>query len=217
MLTLKIGTRPSPLAVKQAEEISSLLPEISIKIITIETKGDMDKTTPLSQMEGTDFFTREIEEALISGSIDTAVHSAKDVEDITPELLSIAAITKSISSYDCLVSRRGDTLETLPARSVIGTSSQKRKDAVFKFRSDLIVKDIRGDIDERLQQLDEGAFDAIIVAHAAMIRLGYEARITQIIPKEIVEPHPLQGRLAIQVRSDRTDLMKIFKERIDAV
>lgn len=215
MLTLRIGARPSKLAVKQVEEISSKLPRIHFKTVGIVTEGDRDKVTPLSETEGTDFFTRELEDALLSGRIDVAIHSAKDLEATPPDGLIIVATTASISSYDCLVSRRGEPLEALPAGSIIGTSSIERKGSILSFRKDLIVKDIRGDIDERLEQLDKGDFDAIIIAHAALIRLGYEARATQIIPKELIEPHPLQGRLAAQVRRDRKDLIDIFG-RIDA-
>jgi len=214
MHVLKIGTRPSRLALKQVREISKALPSIFFKVVEISTKGDRDKTTPLSQLEGTDFFTREIEEALIHGWIDAAVHSAKDIESIAPEELALAATTASVSPYDCLVSKNGLSLRSLSSGAVIGTSSQKRREAVLKFRKDLAVKDIRGDIDERLAQLDRGEYDAVIVAHAAMIRLGYEARIAEIISLDIVQPHPLQGKLAVQVRRDRRDLIELFG-RID--
>jgi hydroxymethylbilane synthase len=101
-------------------------------------------------------------------------------------------------------------LDKLPYGASVGTSSRKRKVAVTYFRPDLTVKDIRGNIGERLKQLDDGKFDAVIIAHAALIRLGLEYRITQIVPKEIMEPHPLQGSLAVQVRRDRKDLIRIF-------
>jgi len=211
MLTLKIGSRPSPLAIKQAEEIESLLPSVRFEAVRIDTCGDKDKTSSLAGREDSDFFTREIEEALLDGRIDAAVHSAKDLERVMPRELCIAATTCSISHFECLVSKEGHALEKLPAGAVVGTSSRKRKEAVLRFRPDLAVKDIRGNIDERMKQLDDGKFDAVIIAHAALIRLGLEDRIAQIIPKEIVEPHPLQGRLAIQVRKDRKDLQEIFR------
>lgn len=208
---LKIGTRPSQLAIRQVEEIRSLLPKIRFKVFPIETAGDRDKLTSISDAEGSDFFTHEIESALLAGRIDAAVHSAKDLEEKTPDGLVVAVITPSISPYECLVSRAPyKTLATLPYRSVIGTSSRKRKEAVLKFRKDLIVKDVRGNIGERLAQLDRGYYDAIIVAHAALIRLGLEDRISEIISPDIIEPHLLQGRLAVQVRRDRTDLIEMF-------
>jgi len=208
---LKVGTRSSRLALRQVEEIECLVPFVRFEIILIDTIGDRDKITPLSKIKGKDFFTRDIEEALLTGRIDVAIHSAKDLEEIMPEGLTIACMTVSISSHECLVSRNGKSLRDLPPLSRIGTSSQKRKEAILKYRNDLVVKDIRGNIDERLAQLDRGDFDAIIVAHAALVRLGLEDRISQVIPETIIEPHPLQGALAVQVREDRQDLIDAFR------
>jgi hydroxymethylbilane synthase len=208
---IKIGTRPSALAIKQAEEIAGYIPHLRVVIVPIKTAGDNDKATALFGGEDSDFFTREIEESLLRGEIDAAVHSAKDLESNMPEGLIIAAMTCSLSFFECLVSRGNLSLKELPPASRIGTSSIKRREAVLRFRNDLVVEGIRGDIDERLAQLDSGAFDAIIIAHAALIRLGYEDRIAEIIPREIVEPHPLQGRLAVQTRREREDLLNIFR------
>ncbi len=212
---LRVGTRPSLLAIKQVKEIEGLLPSIRFEVITIATEGDRDKRTPIYRIEGSDFFTRQIEEALLENRIDAAIHSAKDLEDDIPEELMIAAITKSISPYDCLVSHDKKTLRQLRKGAVVGTSSSKRRESTLKYRDDLIIKDLRGDIDERLKKLDNGEFDAIIVAHAALIRLGYEERIAEIITKDMIGPHPLQGCLAVQIRRDRKDLLRIFR-RIDA-
>ncbi|MCK9554346.1 hydroxymethylbilane synthase [bacterium] len=211
MHTYKAGTRPSPLALKQVEEIQKRLPSISLETAVIRTRGDKDKVSSLWNEQETDFFTREIESALLGKSIDIAIHSAKDIEIDMPAGLVIAAITSSISPFECLVSRDNFSLRNLKSGAIVGTSSRKRKVALTGFRPDLVVKDIRGNIDERLKQLDDGRFDAIIVAHAALIRLNLEHRITKIIPKEIMEPHPLQGCLAVQIRSDRQDLLSIFR------
>jgi hydroxymethylbilane synthase len=200
---------------KQVDEVKRLLPSIRFDVVSIETGGDKDKLTPLSAIDGADIFTREIESALLSGFIDAAIHSAKDLEEDPPAGLMIAAMTKSISPYDALVSKDNLTLEGLPSGAVIGTSSIKRKNDILNFRSDLVVKDIRGNIDERLRQLDDGHFDAVIIAYAALVRLGYQDRAVEVISSDIVAPHPLQGRLAIQIRSDRVDLAEIFR-RIDA-
>lgn len=209
-MILKVGTRPSRLAIRQVEEIAGAVGFIRFEIAPIWTAGDKDKTTPLFKTEGSDFFTREIELALLNGDIDIAVHSAKDMEEAPPAGLTIAALTRSISPYECLVSKDNRTLGQLSAGAIIGTSSRKRKDALIAYRGDFIVKDIRGDIEERLGKLDAGDFDAIIAAHAALIRLGLEGRVSDIIPPAIIEPHPLQGRLAVQVRDDRPDLISIF-------
>lgn len=208
---IRIGTRPSRLALKQVEEIKERLPDIELEIIPIETKGDRDKVTPLTGTEKSDFFTYEIEKALLEGKIDAAVHSAKDIEENMPPELVIAAMTRSVSPFECLVSVKKLKLKELPPGSIVGTSSRKRKEAITNFRNDLIVKDIRGDIDERLGQLDRGDFDAIIVAHAALLRLGYRDKVTEVIPPHIVEPHPLQGRLAVQARRNRQDMIRIFR------
>jgi len=211
---IRIGTRPSPLAIKQVEEIRRLLPHVSLEVTRIETKGDKDKVTPLAGIEKSDFFTHEIEKALLEGKIDASIHSAKDIEEDVPRELVIAAVTRSISPFECLVSREKLKLNELAPGSIVGTSSRKRKAAVESFRSDLVVKDIRGNIEERLNQLDKGDFDAIIIAHAALLRLGYRDRIAEIISPDIIKPHPLQGRLAVQVRQGRRDMIGIFG-RID--
>jgi len=209
--TYKIGTRPSPLALKQVEEIQKRLPRIRLETVAIQTRGDRDKVSSLWREEETDFFTREIEQQLLDRSIDIAVHSAKDLEADIPEGLVIAATTSSLSPFECLVSKGNLSLRNLRSDAIMGTSSRKRKVALTRFRPDFFVKDVRGNIDERLKQLDDGKFDAIIVAHAALIRLDLEHRITEIIPKEIIDPHPLQGCLAVQIRGDRPDLFNIFR------
>lgn len=207
---IRIGTRPSPLALKQVEEVQAHLPGVKTEAVIIKTQGDKNKTTALSGREDSDFFTREIEEALLRGEIDAAVHSAKDLESNMPEGLVIAALTRSISPFECLVSRGNLSLAELPEGAAVGTSSYKRKEALRRFRSDLIAIDIRGNIDERLRLLDSGRYDAIIVAHAALIRLKYENRIAEIISPAVIEPHPLQGALAIQVRSEDAALIRLF-------
>ncbi|MGB3082445.1 MAG: hydroxymethylbilane synthase, partial [Candidatus Omnitrophota bacterium] len=155
-MRLKVGTRPSPLALKQVEEIQKKMPDIELYPAVIQTKGDKDKITPLTLMENSDFFTREIEQALLKGEIDIAVHSAKDLEENMPEGLTIAAVTRSIARHDVLVSKEGYMLYDLPKKAAVGTSSRNRKEGILKYRNDLIVKDIRGNIDERLAQLDGG-------------------------------------------------------------
>jgi len=211
-MRLKIGTRPSLLALKQVEEIKRKIQEIELQSVIIPTKGDKDKLTPLTLLDKTDFFTYEIEQALLNGEIDIAVHSAKDLEEKIPEDLVIAAVTRSISRFDCLVSPEGYTIDTLPKKAIVGTSSNNRREGVLGYRNDLIVRDIRGNIDERLSQLDRGDFDAVIIAQAALVRLGYYQRKTRIIPFSIIEPNPSQGSLAVQVHKKRKNLKKIFRK-----
>ncbi|MDD5476835.1 MAG: hydroxymethylbilane synthase [Candidatus Omnitrophica bacterium] len=208
--TLRLGARSSPLSLKQADEIKGIFPSIDFEVITYQTQGDRDKHTPFARFEGSDFFTRQLEEALLKREIDVAVHSAKDLEENPPRGLTIAAITASISPYECLVSRGNKLLGGLKPGSRIATSSSKRKNALLRYRRDLEIYDVRGNIEERLYQLDKGKFDALIVAHAALIRLGLENRITEIIPKWVIPAHPLQGSLALQVRSDNQRLIDLF-------
>lgn len=232
----KVGTRTSPLALKQVEEVLEALrkfyPDFRAEIVGIETYGDRDRTTPISEIEGSDFFTREIDEALLRGEIDFAVHSAKDLPDKLREGLTIAAITKSIDPYDVLVSKENLKLEELSYGAKIGTSSNRRKQGLLKYRPDFEIVDIRGNIEERLKLVDGLSFiadskkknkshkpsainykpslDAIVIAAAGLIRLRLEDRITQRIPFEIITPHPLQGRLAIVVNENNPELINLL-------
>jgi len=209
-MRIKVGTRSSLLALKQVDEIKSRVKNIEFDVVPFETKGDRDKTTPLALVKGSDFFTYEIEQALIKGEIDIALHSAKDLGDNMPEGLMLAAMTGSISPFDSLVALNDLRIEELPRASRVGTSSSARREAINRYRPDLIVKDIRGNVDERLKELDKGHYDAVIVAHAALIRLRYQKRAYQVLPFSIIEPHPLQGRLAVEIKKERKDLAKIF-------
>lgn len=213
--TLKIGARTSPLALKQVEEVLGRLgeywPEMRAVFIGIDTYGDKDKITPISEIEGTDFFTAEIDRALLKGDIDFAVHSAKDLPDQIPTGLVIAAITKSIGPYDALVSKNNLKIEKLKSGAKIGVSSERRKSQLKKYRKDFQVQDIRGNIGERLEKLDNDGLDAVIVAGCALIRLGLENRITQSLPFDILRPHPLQGSLAIVTRQDNKELIDLLK------
>ncbi|MBU3911579.1 MAG: hydroxymethylbilane synthase [Candidatus Omnitrophica bacterium] len=220
----RIGTRKSPLALRQVYEIMARLkrsdPDIEFDIVAVDTYGDKDKKTPISDIEGGDFFTREIDESLLRSEIDFAVHSAKDLPDILKEGLIVAFTTESIDPYDSLVSRSGLKLNELPLGARIGTSSLRRKAQLKKYRSDFQIVDIRGNIEERLKLLDnyerrttndERRIDAIVIAAAGLIRLGLGHRITQRIPFEILRPHPLQGSLAVVVRKNSVDLLRLAK------
>lgn len=205
--TYRVGTRASPLAVKQAEEAIALLrvshPDAEFEIVRIETDGDKDKITPISGIEGSDFFTRQIDSALLKGDIDFAVHSAKDLPDPVPEGLMIAAITKCVDPYDALVSKGNLKIHELPICARIGASSRRRKEQLKAYRDDFKIVDIRGTIEERLALLDQypiQTLDAIVIAVCALVRLGLEHRITQKISTDILKPHPLQGSLAIVTR-----------------
>lgn len=213
--TITIGTRASTLALKQVDELMPRLlrvfPETLFQIVPINTIGDKKKHIPLESLEGTDFFTKEIEEALSKKTIDMAVHSAKDLPDTLKKGLTIGAILKPIDQHDTLVAKNNYTLNSLPRNAKIGTSSIRRREQLLKFRADFSIHSIRGTIEERLTILDNSDLDAIIVANAALIRLDLTHRISQTIPFDIMQPHPLQGTLAIEIRKNDTDLKnKLF-------
>ena len=213
----RVGTRASPLALKQTEEAIGFLkrldPKSEFEVVRIETYGDKDKTTPISEIEGSDFFTREIDEALLRCEIDFAVHSAKDVANELADGLTIAAVTKSVDPHDALVSKGNLKLDELPVGATIGTSSQRRKEQLKRYRPDFKIVNIRGAIEERLAFLD-GNLDAIVIAASALVRLGLETRIAERMPFTIMKPHPLQGSLAVVARREDLNLIS-FLSRID--
>lgn len=188
--------------------------DIRFEVKTYNTSGDMDRKTPISEIEGGDFFTNTIEKGLLNGEIDIAVHSAKDLPDTIDERLIICVMTESIDPYDVLVSKKNLKLDKLPYGAKIGTSSLRRKGQLKKFRCDFQIVDIRGNIEERLVKLDRSDLDGIVIAAAGLIRLGLENRITERIPFEILRPHPLQGRLAIEARKDNEDIIEVFQRCI---
>ncbi|MDD5449833.1 MAG: hydroxymethylbilane synthase [Candidatus Omnitrophica bacterium] len=174
----RAGTRTSPLALKQAEEIITSLRAISeFEIVGIDTYGDRDKVTPISDMEGTDFFTREIDLALLKGEIDFAVHSAKDLPNIIPEGLCVAAITRPIDPFDALVSKGNLKIDELKKNAKIGASSQRRKDQLKKYREDFKIVDIRGNIGERLSLLDGGKTFAQLSLRGTKCRSNLKRKI----------------------------------------
>ena len=205
---LIIGSRGSRLALWQAEKIREglirLNPDFEIQIDVIKTTGDV-KPDPLSVIGGKGVFTKELEDALLDKRIDIAVHSLKDLPTIIPERLSISAICEREDPRDALVLRNGAnaaSLRELPEKSVVGTSSQRRLSQLKALRSDLIVKDLRGNVDTRVRKLDEGQYDALILASAGLIRLGLRDRISAPIATSEMLPAVGQGAIAIEVRAD---------------
>lgn len=211
----RIGTRNSPLALKQVDEILASLkefyPGFRAEIIEIDTFGDKDKITPISGIEGSDFFTREIDEALLRQEIDLAIHSAKDLPDKLEDGLLVAAITKSIESCDVLISKGNLKIDEFKVGAKIGTSSLRRKKQLKQYRSDFQIVDIRGNIQERINKLYASDLDAILIAAAGLLRLGLEDKITQKLPQEIMQPHPYQGALAVCVRKDDFELINFLR------
>ena len=205
---LIIGSRGSKLALWQAEQakarLLSLNPGFEIQIDVIKTTGDV-KPDPLSVIGGKGVFTKELEDALLDKRIDIAVHSLKDLPTIIPDKLLISAICEREDPRDALVLRPDQkltSLRELPERSVVGTSSQRRMSQLKALRNDLIVKDLRGNVDTRVRKLDEGQYDALILASAGLIRLGLETRISAAISTEEMLPAVGQGAIAIEIRAD---------------
>ncbi|HEU4934311.1 MAG TPA: hydroxymethylbilane synthase [Pyrinomonadaceae bacterium] len=207
---LVIGSRGSKLALWQAEQarqrLLELNPQIDVRIEIIKTTGDV-KNDPLSVIGGKGVFTKELEDALLDGRIDMAVHSLKDLPTVLPEGLSISAICEREDARDALVLRSGSDVEHaslagLPVGAIVGTSSQRRLSQLKALRGDVVVNDLRGNVDTRIRKLDEGQYDAVILATAGLVRLGLQERISARISVAEMLPAVGQGAVAIETRSD---------------
>lgn len=201
-MTLRIGSRGSQLALWQANHIAALLRarghEVEIKII--HTTGDKITDVPLAKVGTKGMFTKEIEEALAANEIDLAVHSLKDLPTELPAGFELAAIPKREDARDAFCSQRYSKIEDLPQKAKVGTSSLRRQAQLKALRSDLDLHPLRGNVDTRLRKLEQGDYDAIILAAAGLNRLGKTDLIKQIIPAEIMCPAAGQGALAIEIR-----------------
>jgi hydroxymethylbilane synthase len=206
-----VGARKSKLSLAQVKEVECEIqkfhPEISFEVISVHTTGDLDLTTSLRDLDKTDFFTREIDQLLLQGKCRIAVHSAKDLPEPICPGLKVVAITQGVDSGDSLVLREGETLQGLPLETKIGTSSRRREQNILALRPDLTCVDIRGTIERRLEILQEGKVDGVIVAEAALIRLGL-TRLNRI--KLTGETAPLQGKLAVVSRDDDHEMEGLF-------
>jgi len=220
-----IGTRGSKLALWQAEwvaaQIRNLDPDIKVELKKIKTTGDKILDVPLAKIGGKGLFVKEIEEALLREEVDIAVHSMKDVPMDLPEGLEIVAICKRETPRDAFVSRLSKegiplypNLRALPHGARVGTSSLRRICQLRHLRHDLNLITLRGNLDTRLRKLDEGQFDAIILAEAGMKRLGVAERITDVFDPATVLPAIGQGAIGIEARSDKTEIVSLMK-RLD--
>lgn len=204
---LTIGSRGSKLALWQANFIKTRLEELGeeCRIEVIKTSGDMIQHVPLKEVGNKGLFTKEIEEALLDGRIDLAVHSLKDMPTFIPSGLEITATPEREDPRDVLAGRK---LEELPPGARVGTGSLRRIAQLCAARPDLIVESIRGNVDTRLRKLDEGQYDAIVLAAAGLRRLGWQDRIAEHLPVEIMCPAVGQGALAVETRNDQGSGMR---------
>jgi len=218
--TLRIATRKSALALWQAYHVQSLLREahegIEIELVKIVTEGDRILDRPLAEIGGKGLFLKELEYAMLNGEADLAVHSMKDVPANMAPGLVLDAVLPRANPYDALVSRDKRVLADLPAGSCVGTSSLRRKAQLLALRPDLVVTDLRGNVDTRLRKLDEGQYDAIILACAGLERLGLGERITEELRPPDWLPASTQGIIGLQCRQDDTHTRSLIEPLADA-
>jgi hydroxymethylbilane synthase len=199
-----IGTRGSQLALWQAyfvrDALSRIAPDTVVELKTIKTEGDRDTNGPVAQLSGKGVFIKEIEDALLAGEVDMAVHSMKDVPTQIPEGLTIAAVCEREDVRDAVLCRHGKTLSNLPAGARIGTSSLRRQAQLKHYRPDLEIAMLRGNLDTRVRKLDEGLYDAILLARAGLVRLGWASRITETLSTDIALPAVAQGAVGVECR-----------------
>ena len=208
MRKLIAGSRGSKLALYQTHHVASMIPN-DVEVITIQTRGDKIQDVALAKLEGKAFFTKEIDDALLRGDIDFAVHSFKDVPTDLPDGLIIAAVPERVTPSDALVSVH-PSFDALPKGAVVGTSSLRRQSYIHAERPDLVVKDLRGNVDTRVRKLSEGQYDAIIGAEAGLVRMGIFAY--QALDPKKYNPAAGQGAIAVTARSNDPEVMKIFQQ-----
>jgi len=213
MNTIKIGSRGSKLALAQTNYIINLFRkkhlDINVKLIIIKTTGDTDRISSLEKIGGTGVFTKKIEQALINKTIDIAVHSAKDLPSVDANGLMIGAVPERGPIEDVWIAKDNSSFADTKPGSVVGTSSPRRKAMLLHMRSDLIVRDIRGNIETRLSKLSLSGYDALIAARAGLYRLGFDDETTEILSPDIFIPAPGQGALAVQIRCDDKNIKEI--------
>jgi len=214
--TIRIGTRGSQLALYQAKKVKATLenifPDLQVELKIIKTKGDKILDVALSKIGDKGLFTKEIENALIDGSVDLAVHSLKDLPTKLPEGLKLGAVLERGEFRDALVSLNGKKIADLKAGDVVATSSLRRIAGLLKINNQITIKDIRGNVNSRLQKMEDGYCDAMIMAAAGLQRLGLEEYITEIIDPEVIMPAVSQGAIAIETRLDDPEVDHLMEK-----
>lgn len=219
---VRIATRASSLALWQANHVAELLrtaaPDRTVEVVHVSTIGDRDKTEPLHQMGGMGVFTREVQKAVLDGRADVAVHSLKDLPTEPAADLTLAAVPSRASMFDALVlpaSASATSLATLPAGARVGTGSLRRQAQLLNHRSDLQMLEIRGNVPTRLQKLDDGEYDALVLAVAGLTRLELDSRINEELQPPLMLPAVGQGALGIECRSNDSDTLSVLQQISD--
>ena len=217
-MIIRIGTRSSPLALKQTDLfikdlIAKNLAQIEdCQVIPITTTGDIIQDRPLAEIGGKGLFSKEIEKSLMNGQIDCAVHSLKDMESNLPPSLEIAAVLPRESPWDVWISRGNVLLEDIPSGAIVGSCAPRRMAQLCALRPDLIIKTIRGNVQTRLNHLEKGTYDAIILADAGLTRLDMREKITERLPINLMIPAVGQGIIAIECRRDNVKIKSILSK-----
>lgn len=220
-MKLTIATRESPLALWQAnhvrDELLKHFPDMEITLLGMTTKGDQLLSSPLSKIGGKGLFIKELEVAMLEGRADIAVHSMKDVpmSSQLPEGFSVPVILKREDPRDALVSVKYKSLEDLPQGAIVGSCSLRRRCQLLAIRPDLVLKDLRGNVNTRLQKLEDGEYDAIILAAAGLKRLGFEDKVTEFLADTISLPAVGQGAIGIECVTDNTKVRDIIQKLND--
>lgn len=208
--TIRIATRKSPLALWQAEEVSRQLkhyhPQINVELVKMTTQGDIILDTPLAKIGGKGLFVKELETGMLNGEADIAVHSMKDVPMMLPEGLHLSVIMERENPTDAFVSNTIKSIDDLPQNARVGTCSLRRQTQLKERRPDIQILDLRGNVNTRLAKLDNDEYDAIILASAGLIRLGFDDRIVHNISTEQSLPAIGQGAVGIECRSDDDEI-----------
>lgn len=212
--TLRIATRKSPLAMWQAEyvrdQLASKQPGVQVELVPMTTKGDRLLGQPLSNIGGKGLFIKELERAMLEQQADIAVHSIKDVPAVLPQGFSLGPILSRENPFDAFVSPHYPSLESLPAGARVGTCSLRRRAQLLHKRPDVKVLDLRGNVNTRLQSLDDGNYEAIILAAAGLYRLNLEGRIRQLFEPDICLPAVGQGAIVIEMRDNDQPIARIM-------
>ncbi len=210
---LRLGTRGGALALWQAREAARLIagahPGVAIEIQIIHTTGDRDWSAPIAELGGAGVFTREIEQALRGRTIDIAIHSLKDLPTRLAGDLTLAAVLERADPRDALVAPPGARLAALRPHARLGTSSPRRRAQVLACRPDLVALDVRGNVPTRIEKLDRGEYDALLLAAAGLHRLGIQHRIAEYVEPGVIMPAPGQGAIAIEARAGDADVLAL--------